>query len=186
MTNKRTGNGKEERNAGVPPHGPRSGRDGTERLAGAVEAGYAVTAKVRAGFGGVDGDVVAVADGAVEDFDGEGVLDEALDGALEGAGTVGAVVAGFEDELARGGGEGEGDLAVGEHGGELGEAEVDDAGELLFAEGMEDDDIVDAVEELGAEVLAQDGEDALGGLGEAFFALGPGGGELRCAEVARS
>ena len=135
------------------------------------------------GFGGVDGDVVAVADGAVEDFDGEGVLDEALDGALEGAGSVGAVVAGFEDELARGGGEGEGDLAVGEHTGELGEAEVDDAGELLFAERMEDDDVVDAVEELGAEVLAQDGEDALGGLGESFFALGPGGGELRGAEV---
>jgi hypothetical protein len=67
--------------------------------------------------------------------------------------------------------------------GELGEAEVDDVGELLFAEGVEDDDIVDAVEELGAEVLAQDAHDALGGLGEAFFALGPGGGELRCAEV---
>jgi len=78
--------------------------------------------------------VVGGADGAVEDFGWRGVLDEALDGALQGARSVGAVVAGFEDEPARGGGEGEGDLAVGEHGGQLGEAEVDDAGELLFAE----------------------------------------------------
>jgi len=30
-------------------------------------------------------------------------------------------------------------------------------------------------------VLAQDGEDALGGLRESFFTLGPGGGELRGA-----
>ena len=48
--------------------------------------------------------MVGGADGAVEDLDGEGILDEALDGALQGACSVGAVVAGFEDELARGGG----------------------------------------------------------------------------------
>ena len=58
--------------------------------------------------------MVAVADGAVEDFDGEGVLDEALDGALEGARSVGAVVAGFEDGLARGGSEQEGEEDCGE------------------------------------------------------------------------
>ena len=52
------------------------------------------------GFGGVDEDVVGGADGAVEDFDGEGVLYEALDGSLEGACSVGAVVAGFEDGFA--------------------------------------------------------------------------------------
>ena len=43
-------------------------------------------------FIGVDLDLVAV-----EDAHGQGVLYEALDGALQGAGTVGAVVAGFED-----------------------------------------------------------------------------------------
>ena len=48
-------------------------------------------------FGGVNGDVVAMADGAVEDFDDERVLNEALDGALEGARSVGPVVAGFQD-----------------------------------------------------------------------------------------
>ena len=55
--------------------------------------------------------------------------------------------------------------------------------QLLFAERVEDHDVVDAVEELGAEVLAQHAHHALAGFGEAFFALGPGGCELRCAEV---
>ena len=39
-------------------------------------------------------------------------LDEALDGALQGARSVGAVVAGFEDGLARGGSEQEGERRV--------------------------------------------------------------------------
>ena len=51
----------------------------------------------------VNRNVVAVEDGAVEDLDRERVLDQALDGALERTGSVGAVVAGFEDRLARGG-----------------------------------------------------------------------------------
>ena len=53
-----------------------------------------------------------------------GILDEALDGALEGARSVGAVVAGFEDGLARGGREVDGDLAVGEQLVQVGEAEI--------------------------------------------------------------
>jgi hypothetical protein len=56
-------------------------------------------------------------------------------------------------------------------------------GKLFFTERVEDDDVVDAVEEFGAEVLAQDAHDALGGLGEAFVALGPCCGELVRAEV---
>jgi len=48
-------------------------------------------------FIGVDLDLVAVEDAAIEDAHGQGVLYEALDGALQRAGTVGAVVAGFED-----------------------------------------------------------------------------------------
>ena len=132
----------------------------------------------QAGLRCVDEDVVAVADGAVEDLGGERVLDQALDGALERAGPVGAVVAGFEDGLARGGGELDGDLAVGQQLVEVGEAKVDDVFELLFAERMEDHHVVDAVEELGAEVLAQHAHDAFAGFGETLFALGPGCCEL--------
>src|SRR5450631_1322324 len=103
----------------------------------------------------VDCDLVAVADAAIEDLSGERILDQALDGALERTGSVGAIVAGFEDGLARGRRQVDGDLAIGQQLLQVSEAEIDDVRELLFAEWMEDDYIVDTVEKLGAEVLAQ-------------------------------
>src|ERR1035441_10600228 len=68
----------------------------------------------QAALRGVDEDVVAVADCAVEDLCGERVLHQALDGALQWPRSVGAVVAGFEDGLARGSRQLDGDLAVGQ------------------------------------------------------------------------
>ena len=58
---------------------------------------------------------------------------------------------------------------------EVRESQVDDVLQLLFAERVEDHHVVDAVEELRAEVLAQDSHDALAGFLEAVFALGPRG-----------
>ena len=60
----------------------------------------------------VDADVRAVQDFAVEDLDGERVLDHALQGALERTRAVGRIGAGGQDELARGLGEFERDGAV--------------------------------------------------------------------------
>ena len=62
-------------------------------------------------------------------------------------------------------------------------AQIDDVRELRLAERMEDDDVVHAVEELRAEVLAQLVHDAGLRVVEAVFALGPCGGELRRADV---
>ena len=62
-------------------------------------------------------------------------------------------------------------------------AEIDDVVELVFAEGVEDDDVVDAVEELGAEVLAQVIHYAFFGFFEAVFAAGPGSCKLGSADV---
>ena len=132
---------------------------------------------------GVDDDAIAVEDAAVEDAHGERVLHEALNGALERAGTVGAVVAGVEDGFFGGGGELECDFAVAQEFAEVVEAEVDDVGEVRFAERVEDHDVIDAVEELGAELLAELAENTFFCFSEAVFAFGPGGGELRGAEV---
>ena len=62
---------------------------------------------------GVQRHVVAVQHGAVEDLHRQRVLHQALDGALERARSVGAVVAGLEDRRARRVGEFKRDVAVG-------------------------------------------------------------------------
>jgi hypothetical protein len=82
-----------------------------------------------------------------------------LNGALERAGAVGGIVAGADQNGAGGIGELEGDVAVGQPGAQAAKLDLDDFLELVFIEAMENDDFVDAVEEFGAEVIAQ----ALGG-----------------------
>jgi hypothetical protein len=59
-------------------------------------------------------DVVAFAEVAVEDFEAEGVEDLALDDALQGAGSVGGVVAFLAEEELGGVVEREGDVLLGE------------------------------------------------------------------------
>ena len=63
--------------------------------------------------------------------------------------------------------EGEGEPLLGEALADALELEVDDGGDLVAREAVEDDDLVDAVEELGAEVAAQ----GLGDLGLALFGV---------------
>ncbi len=87
-----------------------------------------------------------------------------LDGAFEGAGAVDWVVALIGDELEGVGGEVEVEILFGETSDDALELDSDDAGEVAVAEAVEDDGFVDAVEEFGAEVIAE-------GFGDAGFAL---------------
>ena len=111
---------------------------------------------------------------ALQDAHGQRVLHQALDGALERPGAVGAVVAGLEDGFARGVGELERDSAVEQELAQVVEAQVDDMRELRLAQRMEDHDVVHAVEELGAEVLLQRVHHTRLGFLEAFLAFSPG------------
>lgn len=104
-------------------------------------------------FGGLD--VVSFAKVAVEDFEAERVEDLALDDALEGAGSVGGVVALLAEEELGGVVEGEGDILLGETGEEAAELDVHDVGDLAGVEPVEDDGLVDAVQKLGPEVATE-------------------------------
>lgn len=123
----------------------------------------------------VEGDVevLAVVGVAAEEGFGEGGLEVALEEAAEGAGAVNGVVAAFGDPVAGGGVEGEVDAAVGEALVDGGEHEVNDGVDLVEAEGVEEDGVVNAVEEFGAEVGAQVGVDGFAG---AFLDCGGCGG----------
>lgn len=105
--------------------------------------------------GDVDCDEGAFDEVAGEDSFGQGVFDFLLDQSLEGAGAVDGVVAvGGELVLGRVG-EGEGHAAVGEAPAQVADLNLDDLAEVFAGEPVEDDGLVDAVEKLGAEVIAE-------------------------------
>ena len=93
--------------------------------------------------------------GARDDLLRQRRFDLLLDGALERPRAVHRVVAAVRQIVARGVGEVEGEVAVGQPLLEPAELDVDDLPDVVALERVEDDDVVDAVQELGAEVLAQ-------------------------------
>ena len=96
-----------------------------------------------------------------EQFLGKGVFDVLLDGTTEGAGAKLGAEALFDEELPALGGEGYRNVPLGETVGHAGEFDVHDVCEVLAGEGAEDDRVVEAVEELGAEVVLHDAHQAL-------------------------
>lgn len=103
----------------------------------------------------VDSDAVAGGEVSGEDALRQGVLDSTLDGAAQGASTVGRVVAFLHQCGACRLGDFEVDVAFGQARAHLVQEQVGDHCELGLGERLEDDDLVDAVEELGAEGLLQ-------------------------------
>src|SRR4051812_18838878 len=109
----------------------------------------------------VDGDRRSVADVASDQRPRDARLDLALDEAPQRARAVDRVVALARDERARRLGDLEREPPVGEAGADAGELQVDDLLDLLEGERLEEDDLVGAVEELGAEARSQLGHHAL-------------------------
>src|SRR5438094_649605 len=98
---------------------------------------------------------LAVADLPRDELLRQGRLDRALDDALERPGRVDGVDPPLGEEVLGPVGEHELEVAVREPGLEPRELNVDDLPQVRAPEGMEDHHVVDAVQELGAEVLAE-------------------------------
>src|SRR5690625_29476 len=133
---------------GGPPTG--SGRGGSARCGGpglGAEDEPALRAPV-------DGDGRPVGDLAAEHELGELVADLALHQAAQRAGAVRGVVALEGEPLRRGRGDLELDPALGEPVAQPVDLQLDDGAELVEAERVEDDDVVEPVEELRLERLA--------------------------------
>src|SRR6266540_3777559 len=94
---------------------------------------------------------VALGELSLEQPQRERVLDHPLDRALERAGAVGRIPAGLGDVLLRLRRQLDLDPAIGEPLPQPGELQLDDLGQLLARERLELDDLVDPVQELGAE-----------------------------------
>ncbi len=133
----------------IGPSGPKI-MPRVRRVRGSVFEGEALVVV------GVDGDGVAFAEISVQDFGCQRVFDFLLDDALEGPGAEDGVEAAVAEFGFGGVGEGEGHAAGGQAGCEMGELDIDDPAEILLGEGVEDHDLIDAVEEFGAEVIAQE------------------------------
>ena len=103
----------------------------------------------------VRADRVALGELALEQPQRERVLDQALDRALERPGAVGRIPARLGDQLLRRVGQLEREPALGEPRAQPRELELDDLAELLARQRLELDDLVDPVQELGPEELAQ-------------------------------
>src|SRR5439155_21243354 len=110
---------------------------------------------------GVDAYPGAVADLAGDDLLRGARLHLLLDGAAKRARPVDRVIAALGQVLLGAVGEVERQVAVGQAGLEPRELEVDDLAHVGARQRVEDDDVVDAVEELGPEVLAERVQDAL-------------------------
>src|SRR5207245_9884081 len=96
---------------------------------------------------------LAVADLPRDELLRQGRLDRALDDALERPGAVDRVEPPLGEEVLGPVGEHELEVAVREPGLEPRQLDVDDLPQVRAPEGMEDHHVVDAVQELGAEVL---------------------------------
>ena len=115
---------------------------------------------VETGFGVlVDDDRGARLVFAEQEVLGEDVLDHVLDDPAQRSGAVGDVVAELDDVLLGGLGDLERHLLGAELVAHAGEHQVDDLGDLLDGQRPEHDRRVDAVEELGPEVLLELGRD---------------------------
>src|SRR5262249_39249859 len=95
-----------------------------------------------------DRDGLAVADLAFEQLPAEGGLQLLLERALQRARPVGRLVADADEVLAGGVGQLQGDLAIREALPQPRQLDVDDLLQVLHAQRVEHDDLIDAVEEL--------------------------------------
>src|SRR5213082_1900027 len=103
-----------------------------------------------------DADAVARSELSLEDLLRQRILDLLLDGPLERSGAIHGIEAGLSEAVAGGIIEHQVHVALGQALAEVQELDVDDRTDLLRAEGMEDHDVVDAVDELGPEALLHD------------------------------
>ena len=109
----------------------------------------------KAVFVGVDRDGRAFLEVAAEEEAAEGGLNVALDVALQGPGAVGRIEAVLGDEGLGLIGEDELDAVVFAALGEVLDEELHDLFDFRFLEGLEKDDLIDAVQELRPEVGIQ-------------------------------
>ena len=100
----------------------------------------------------VDEDLGVFVHAAFDEVAGERVEYEPLDDAFQGSCSVDGVVASFGDAVEGGISQLKRDAFLGQACSELIDLDAGNFANLLFFERMEDDRIVDAVEELGAEV----------------------------------
>src|SRR5439155_22372140 len=105
-------------------------------------------------LGRVDLDRVAVVDLAGQELHRQGVLDLALDQALQGTGPERRVESLVGEPHARRIRQGERELATGQSRLQHLKLDLDDLRDLVAAEGVEHDDLVDPVDEFRAEVIA--------------------------------
>ena len=103
----------------------------------------------------VHDDALALAELALQQTARQLVLDAPLDRAAQGARAEGRIVALVHERLARRPRERDGDAALGQPPPRLGRQHLHDAGQLRPRERLEHDRLVDAVQELRAEALAQ-------------------------------
>src|SRR6185503_13125402 len=104
---------------------------------------------------GVDDDAIPFAELPLQHAHGQRVEHQPLDGPLQRPRAVGGIVALLDDDVLRLAGQLDVDLAVFQPLHQAAQLDVDDRPHLLAGEGVEDDDVVHAVDELGTEVRAQ-------------------------------
>src|ERR1035438_1172853 len=92
---------------------------------------------------------------SIQNFHGQRILHQLLNGALQRTRSKVWIVAFGEEQFFRGVGKFERNFAVRKQTPQIFEPQVDDLNQLLFAERMEDDDVVHAIEELGFEMAVQ-------------------------------
>src|SRR6202140_2286559 len=107
---------------------------------------------------GVDSDRVALAELALQQHHRQRVLYEALNRALQGTGSIDRVPTTLREQLACGISDHEVHPSVRQPVFESLQLNIDDGGQLLLGQRLEDDHLVDAVEKLGAEVFSQHGD----------------------------
>src|SRR5882762_6960356 len=135
---------------------PPEARVGLTRSLSACKRGLVRLAEGQLTFGiFVDDDVVAFVELPFEDSKRERVLQQPLDRALQGTRSESRIVALGRQNLARRRRQLESELSIPQQFLELAKLQIDDVLYLLLAERAEDDDVVDAVEELGAEMLPE-------------------------------
>ena len=118
---------------------------------------------------GVDGDIFLKRRGEHE-F-GEGIFEVTLYGAFEGTRAVGDVATGRGECLEGVWREVELDFSIDESGLETGKLDFEDLSDLVWGEGIEGDDFVDAVEEFGFEQATESFLDARFALFRGEFGL---------------
>ena len=112
--------------------------------------------EVQAAFGGRHEHGTLRSDGATEDGAAEVVEEHRLEGALDGTGTVFRVVAFFGDEADGIVVDMEGDALLFEAVGDAAELDLDNLLNLCLLQGLEHQDVVDAVDELGTKAEANE------------------------------